>query len=671
MPQLSASRKRARKIGTKILLIVMGAFWPMLSVKAELGLKNTFQTSLQHFARAYPVTDEHPEPVDSKTLQPKTILSAIVLTPGERRKVLLHALARTAGPDQAANGILSQYAVKDLDLLSGSTQSPEQSLLRGLGQTTTVCGEIMLANMLLTPTTDINLLLQRQAAIQYLLDQPALVLELQESLHRFADNEDGILSLFDPSDTIYKTVFQILDATTQIGLNPTTSDGREASRRFIEGLNLISIGLMPSVLLHLSWKEIMQAGFRNYTSTVVNTLTRHPLKAAALVGLYGISAYVTQRNVSREKDYYTYVMERSQSPGLALSEARRLWLSLADHPRFAGVFRSYSGFTTLASNNELRELLRLLQHTRSINSFVQYYTTHMGRYHRALEMLKRYKYSLLPVLQAVGEVDAWLTITRLVREGRQRDTNPITFAHYLASQSSPYLQLVQFWNPHITSEMAVANSIEMGAQQPLNTIITGPNAAGKSTSMEGIAIAVLLAQTFGIAPARHLEMTPFSLIHTHMDISSEVAAGLSTFKAESVRAIKLMDRIDNLAEHQFSLTLMDEIFSSTNPIEGEAGTYGFLKILANNPNAMNICTTHYPRPVLLAEQYPNHFQNLHVHADITGGKLRYDYQLKPGHSHQHIAIKILEEEGLQSDFLNIATEVINHPERFPLPDGNK
>ena len=415
----------------------------------------------------------------------------------------------------------------------------------------------------------------------------------------------------------------------------------------------------------------MQAGFRNYTSTVVNTLTRHPLKAAALAGLYGFSAYVTQRNVSRERDYYTYVMERSQSPGLALSEARRLWLSLADHPRFAGVFRSYSGFTTLASNNELRELLRLLQHTRSINSFVQYYTTHMGRYHRALEMLKRYKYSLLPVLQAVGEVDAWLTITRLVREGRQRDTNPITFAHYLASQSSPYLRLVQFWNPHITSEMAVANSIEMGAQQPLNTIITGPNAAGKSTSMEGIAIAVLLAQTFGIAPARHLEMTPFSLIHTHMDISSEVAAGLSTFKAESVRAIKLMDRIDNLAEHQFSLTLMDEIFSSTNPIEGEAGTYGFLKILANNPNAMNICTTHYPRPVLLAEQYPNHFQNLHVHADITGGKLGYDYRLKPGHSYQHIAIKILEEEGIQSDFLNIATEVINHPERFPLPDGNK
>ena len=667
MPQLPANKKKTGTIRSKILLIIMGVSWPLLSVKAELGLVNTFQTSLQQFAQAYPVTDEHREPVDSETLLPETVLSAIVLTPGERRKVLLHALARTTGSDQAANSILSQYAVKDLNLLSGSTQSPDQSLLKALGPTTTVCGEIMLANLLLTPTTEINLLQQRQAAIQYLLDQPELMLELQDYLHRFADNEDGILSLFDPSDTIYKTVFHILDATAQLGLNPTSSHGREASRRFIESLNLISFGFMPSVVLYLSWQQIAFEGFSNYTSTVVNTLIQHPLKLVALVGLYGISAYATQRNVILEKNYYTYVMGRSQSPGRALSEARKLWLSLADHPRFAGIFRSYSGFTTLASSSEVQELLRLLQPVRTVNSFAQYYTTHMGRYHRALEILKRYKYSLLPVLQAVGEVDAWLTIARLVKEGRQRDTNPISFAHYHANQTTPYLRLSQFWNPHISSEMAVANSIEMGSHQPLNTIITGPNAAGKSTSMEGIAVAVLMAQTFGIAPARRLEMTPFSLIHTHMDVSSEVAAGLSTFKAESVRAIELMERIGNMAKQQFSLTLMDEIFSSTNPTEGEAGTYGFLQILANNPNAVNICTTHYPRPALLAEQYPDHFQNLHVLANITDDKLTYDYRLKPSHSYQHIAIKILAEEGIQSDFLDIATEVINHPERFPLP----
>nr|MDT0253244.1 hypothetical protein [Endozoicomonas sp.] len=64
--------------------------------------------------------------------------------------------------------------------------------------------------------------------------------------------------------------------------------------------------------------------------------------------------------------------------------------------------------------------------------------------------------------------------------------------------------------------------------------------------------------------------------------------------------------------------------------------------------------------------YPGIFQNMHVRAEITDGTLVYDYLLKPGYSEQHIAIKILEDEGVQSEFLDIATDIIKHPERYPL-----
>lgn len=58
---------------------------------------------------------------------------------------------------------------------------------------------------------------------------------------------------------------------------------------------------------------------------------------------------------------------------------------------------------------------------------------------------------------------------------------------------------------------------------------------------------------------------------------------------------------------------------------------------------------------------------MHVHADITSdGRLVYDYLLKSGFSEQHIAIKILEDEGIQSEFLDIATDIIKYPERYPL-----
>ncbi|WP_419831521.1 MutS-related protein [Endozoicomonas atrinae] len=646
MQRSAATKTETTGHKKKLFIIIIGILIPSLNIQAELGIKNTYRISQQHFSKAYPDSDEKIGPTENEAELPD-----IILTPGEKRKIILKSLTQqTIEQDSSENKILTHYAVKDLDLLNGSTLSPDHSILKSLGTPITVSGEIMLANMLINPTTDINVLEKRQSTIQYLIDNPILMAKLENHLRRFSTNEDGIISLLDPSDTIYKGLFQSLDATTQFGMNPKTSNEKEASRRFIESLNLLGLGFMPTYLYYNS---------------------SNPLHLATGLTLYGLTLYLTQRSARREKNYYTYVMERSRRPGLSLFEARKLWMTLEDHPLFHDVFLSYPEFSKLDNSKELREILGLLKDTPDtpIRSIWQYYTSHMGCYHMALELMQKHKNSMLSILQAIGEVDAWLTIAKLVSQGQERENNPITFAKYIPDHHSPYLRLDRFWNPHLSPAVAVANSIEIGAQLPLNTIITGPNAAGKSTNMEGIAIAALMAQTFGIAPAQHIEITPFSLIHTHMDISSEVAAGLSTFKAESVRAIELMDHIENMKEYQFSLTLMDEIFSSTNPIEGEAGTYGYLKIISNNRNSINICTTHYPRPTLLADEYPGIFQNMHVHAEITSdGRLVYDYLLKPGYSEQHIAIKILEDEGIQSEFLDIATEIIKHPERYPLQD---
>ncbi|WBA83520.1 hypothetical protein [Endozoicomonas sp. GU-1] len=644
MPISAVKKPETKRYQNKLFIIIFGFLIHPLDIQAELGIKNTYQTSQQHFSQAYPDSNEK---IESKEV--KGELPDIILSPGEKRKIVLKSLTQqTVDQASSTNKILTHYAVKDLDLLNGPTQSPDHSILKSLGTPITVSGEIMLANMLITPTTDINVLKKRQSTIQYLIDNPIIMARLENHLQRFSANEDGIISLLDPSDTVYKGLFQSLDATTQFGMNPKTSNEKEASRRFIESLNLLSLGFMPTYLYYNS---------------------SHPLHLVSGLTLYGLTLYLTQRSAKRERKYYTYVMERSRRPGLALFEARKLWMTLEDHAPFHEVLLSYPELARLDYSKEFREMLALLKKPPEspVRSNWHYYTSHMGCYHMALELMQKHKSSLLYILKAVGEVDAWLTIARLVSQGQQRESNPITFAKYIPEHASPYLRLDRFWNPHLSPAVAVPNSIEIGAQLPLNTIITGPNAAGKSTNMEGIAIAVLLAQTFGIVPAHHIEITPFSLIHTHMDISSEVAAGLSTFKAESVRAIELMDHIENMAESQFSLTLMDEIFSSTNPIEGEAGTYGYLKIISNNRNCINICTTHYPRPTLLADEYPGIFQNMHVHADITSdGRLVYDYLLKSGFSEQHIAIKILEDEGIQSEFLDIATDIIKYPERYPL-----
>ncbi len=629
------------------------------NLHADIGIKNTYRVSQHHFSQAYPATQDNTEPVHSDTDE----TPAIKLTPSKRRNVLSGAFAEAAEINGNVNNpILSQYAVKDLHLISGSTSAPEQSVLRNLGKTITVSGEVMLANVLLNPSTDITKLIRRQELIQYIIEQPELITQIENNLNTFSENEDGLISLLDPLDLINNPIFERMDPAEALGLKLDSSYSIEIFRRALQAWEVFDLTSLPSALIPILLAQIRQAG------GIAASLPKSAFTIGGLILGEWFMIHLTKLMYQQEFAYYTYVIERTIRPAKALFSAMKLWETLENHPIFMDTLSNYPGFYQLKSSPEVKKILALLENPaeKPPTNFWEYFTTNAGRYQKAITLFAKHKDLLLPIIQATGEIDAWLTIVRFAKSGQQREKNPITFAHFIEQSASPSLHLSQFWSPHLEPKIAVPNNIKSGSGYPANTVITGPNAAGKSTNMDAIAIAVLLAQTFGVVPAQYAKITPFSLIHTHMDISAEVAAGLSTFKAETVRAMELMEHVEKMDQQQFSLSLMDEIFSSTNPTEGEAGTYGFLKIIANNSKAINICTTHYPRPILLAERYPDIFQNMHVRAEIIEGKLAYNYLLKPGPSQQHIAIRILEEEGVQPSFLDIATDIINYPERYPL-----
>ncbi|WBA86454.1 hypothetical protein [Endozoicomonas sp. GU-1] len=194
MPISAVKKPETKRYQNKLFIIIFGFLIHPLDIQAELGIKNTYQTSQQHFSQAYPDSNEK---IESKEV--KGELPDIILSPGEKRKIVLKSLTQqTVDQASSTNKILTHYAVKDLDLLNGPTQSPDHSILKSLGTPITVSGEIMLANMLITPTTDINVLKKRQSTIQYLIDNPIIMARLENHLQRFSANEDGIISLLDP-----------------------------------------------------------------------------------------------------------------------------------------------------------------------------------------------------------------------------------------------------------------------------------------------------------------------------------------------------------------------------------------------------------------------------------------------------------------------------------------
>ena len=72
---------------------------------------------------------------------------------------------------------------------------------------------------------------------------------------------------------------------------------------------------------------------------------------------------------------------------------------------------------------------------------------------------------------------------------------------------------------------------------PNNVVITGPNAAGKSTFIKALSLSILFSQTICIVPASNFVLTPFTLINTYLNIP-DCKGKESLFEAEMNRVFR-------------------------------------------------------------------------------------------------------------------------------------
>ena len=108
-------------------------------------------------------------------------------------------------------------------------------------------------------------------------------------------------------------------------------------------------------------------------------------------------------------------------------------------------------------------------------------------------------------------------------------------------------------------------------------------------------INIIMAQSFGIAPAASLELTPFAKLHSYIDITTNLAEGESLFQAEVNRSKQLKDSIDSCKDGEKAFTVIDEIFSGTNPDTASKVGFNFLKDRGDDKHNITIVTTHFPR----------------------------------------------------------------------------
>jgi hypothetical protein len=202
------------------------------------------------------------------------------------------------------------------------------------------------------------------------------------------------------------------------------------------------------------------------------------------------------------------------------------------------------------------------------------------------------------------------------------------------------------------SDNIVANTVDLSN----NIIITGPNAAGKTTLLKTTVINVLLAQQIGYGYHQGGSITPFHSIHCYLNIPDTNARD-SLFQAEARRCGDILKYIE-LHKHQKHFCIFDELYSGTNPYEAVATAYGYLNFIANNPNIRFVLTTHYIR---LCKLFKKHDQviNCNMETTITDYIPTYSYKMINGISKTKGGITVLKQLDYPTEILDEATRIIN------------
>jgi hypothetical protein len=198
----------------------------------------------------------------------------------------------------------------------------------------------------------------------------------------------------------------------------------------------------------------------------------------------------------------------------------------------------------------------------------------------------------------------------------------------------------------------VANDVVLDKQ----LIITGPNAAGKTTVIKTTLFNIILSQQIGFGFYERAEITPYDYFHCYLNIP-DTSGRDSLFQAESRRCMEILRCImDNPMKRHFCI--FDELYSGTNPYEAVAAAYGYIDYISKNPNVDLILTTHYIELCeLLEKRNSGAVSNLHMSVDPATGA--YLYKIADGISTIKGGLKVLRDLEYPDEIVESASKIIH------------
>lgn len=189
-----------------------------------------------------------------------------------------------------------------------------------------------------------------------------------------------------------------------------------------------------------------------------------------------------------------------------------------------------------------------------------------------------------------------------------------------------------------------------------NKIITGPNAAGKTTILKSVIVNILLSQRFGYGYFESGVINPYKHFHCYINIPDNCSRD-SLFQSEVRRCKSILDTIKKYPNERH-FCVFDELYSGTNPYEAISSATSYLKYITKFDNVSFILTTHFMKICNLLKN-DDTIENCHMKTVQEKDNLTYFYKMILGISNIRGGISVLKQLDYPETIIKAAKQILN------------
>ena len=512
-------------------------------------------------------------------------------------------------------------------------QGKNNTLFSFLDQCKTSMGSRLLKDWIMHPLYDLEMILKRQAQIEYLLKDFIKYDRLQERLKLCYDVQrlvgrvsfgsanpqdlmrlrqtlnqvPEILSLVE--DPIFEPLNKIdpLNELTQIlndALNdecpPTLKDGNIFRTGYHEQLDEL--------------RDIQNSGQKWLLAFEAQERERTQIKNLKIGynRVFGYYIEVSKGNIPMIKDEFMYVRKQT----------------LSNQERFI--------------TPELKEM-----EDKILHAYDRSLKLEQDLFNALVERIRLNLFELQAIADALSHFDVVSALCRIAKDHHYvKPTFHDGFDCVIKEARHPILE---------TKTKYVSNSTEMNQAQMIH-ILTGPNMGGKSTYMRQLALVIILAQMGSYVPAKKAELPLIDALFTRMGASDDILSGQSTFMVEMIEANTALQNAT-----KDSLVLFDEIGRGTSTFDGMALAQAMVEYLATVVKCKTIFSTHYHELTQL-EHSLSQVKNMHVEVFEENNEVTFLYRVKHGRADRSYGVNVARLAHLPNAIIDRAGQLITELE---------